>query len=155
MGIELNIWERAKVGIHFNYFVDVNYDNYTNYLYCRYASILCTVWWGAEASIAVSMPLITARSSTGTLVLWVHNLSTLCCQTNLLGFCLSFTLVDLKLWNLDLPALPDHRSQFDVHGTLEDNKVKQLEYTFVMEYIWCTLDICYYINYINFVYYAD
>jgi hypothetical protein len=95
--IELNIWERAKVGIHFNYFVDVNYVNYTNYLYCRYA-ILCTVWWGAEASMAVSMPLITVRSSTGTLVLWVHILSFLCCQTNLLGFCLSFTLVDLKLW---------------------------------------------------------
>ncbi len=36
---------------------------------------------------------------------------------------------------LDLPTLPDHRSQFDVHGALEDNKVKQLEYTFVMEYI--------------------
>ncbi len=36
---------------------------------------------------------------------------------------------------LDLPALPDDRSQFDVHGTLEDDKVKQLEYTFVIEYI--------------------
>jgi hypothetical protein len=98
IGIELNIWERAKVGIHFNYFVYVDYDNYTNYLYCRYAGILCTVWWGVEVSIAVSMPLITARSSTGTLVLWVHILSSLCCQTNLLGFYLSFILVDLKLW---------------------------------------------------------
>jgi hypothetical protein len=48
MGIELNIWERAKVGIHFNYFVYVNYDNYTNNNFAR--------------------------------------------------FCLSFTLVDLKLW---------------------------------------------------------
>ncbi len=36
---------------------------------------------------------------------------------------------------LDLPALPDDRSQFDVHCALEDDKVKQLEYTFVMEYI--------------------
>ncbi len=36
---------------------------------------------------------------------------------------------------LDLPALPKDRSQFDVHATLEDDKVKQLAYTFVMEYI--------------------
>ncbi len=55
MCIELNIWERAKVGIHFNYFVYVYHDNYTNHLYCRYADILCTVWWGAEASMAVSI----------------------------------------------------------------------------------------------------
>ena len=29
---------------------------------------------------------------------------------------------------LDLPMIPDDRSQFDVHGALEDDKVKQLEY---------------------------
>ena len=29
---------------------------------------------------------------------------------------------------LDLPIIPDDRSQFDVHGALEDDKVKQLEY---------------------------
>ncbi len=29
---------------------------------------------------------------------------------------------------LDLPVLPDDQSQFDVHGALEDDKVKQLEY---------------------------
>ena len=29
---------------------------------------------------------------------------------------------------LDLPILLDDRSQFDVHCTLEDDKVKQLEY---------------------------
>ena len=50
MGIELNIWERAKVGIHFNYIVYtvyiqyIIYCNYTNYMYCRYDGILCTVW---------------------------------------------------------------------------------------------------------------
>ena len=32
------------------------------------------------------------------------------------------------LETLDLPVLPDDRSQFDVHGALEDDKVKQLEY---------------------------
>jgi len=32
------------------------------------------------------------------------------------------------LETLDLPVLPDDRSQFDVHGTLEDDKIKQLEY---------------------------
>ena len=29
--------------------------------------------------------------------------------------------------NLDLPIIPDDRSQFDVHGALEDDKVKILE----------------------------
>ena len=29
---------------------------------------------------------------------------------------------------LDLPIIQDDRSQFDVHGALEDDKVKQLEY---------------------------
>ena len=81
---------------------------------------------GAEASMAVSMHLITARSRTGMLVHWVSMQSTLCCQTNSLGFCLSITLVDFE--TLDLPIIPDDRSQFDVHGTLEDDKVKQLEY---------------------------
>ncbi len=28
---------------------------------------------------------------------------------------------------VDLPTIPDDRSQFDVHGALEDDKVKQLE----------------------------
>jgi hypothetical protein len=51
-----------------------------------------------EASMAVLMLLITARLSTGMLVRWVHILSSLCCQTISLGFCLSFTLVNLKLW---------------------------------------------------------
>ena len=54
----------------------------------------------------------------------VSFLSSLCCLINSLGFCLSFTLVDL---NLDLPILPDDRSQFDVHCALEDDKVTQFE----------------------------
>ena len=40
--------------------------------------------------------------------------------------------------SLDLPILPDDRSQFDVHCALEDDKVKQLEYTCLIEYIQCT-----------------
>ena len=40
--------------------------------------------------------------------------------------------------SLDLPILPDDRSQFDVHCALEDDKVKQLEYTCLIEYIRCT-----------------
>jgi hypothetical protein len=56
-------------------------------------------------------------------------LSSLCCLINSLDFCLSFTLVDLKYlyYPLVLPLLPDDRSQFDVHGALEDDKVKQFE----------------------------
>ncbi len=44
--------------------------------------------------------------------------------------------------SLDLPILPDKRSQFDVHCALEDEKVKQLNmkiqyYTCLTEYLWC------------------
>ncbi len=46
--------------------------------------------------------------------------------------------------SLDLPILPDDRSQFDVHSALEDDKVKQLEYTSHIEYIRCTLFILLY-----------
>ena len=66
--------------------------------FCRYDGISCTLWLGAEARMAVSMHLITARSRTGMLVHWVSMQSSLCCQTNSQGFCLSITLVDLKLW---------------------------------------------------------
>ncbi len=33
LGIELNIWERAKVGIHFNYFVYTLYISYITYVH--------------------------------------------------------------------------------------------------------------------------
>ena len=54
---------------------------------------------------------------------------------------------------LDLPILPDDRSDFDVHWALEDDKVKKSEYT-VNAY-----DVhdncCYYINYVNYSNYVD
>ncbi len=63
----------------------------------------------------------------------------------------------------DLPILPGDRSQFDVHGALEEDKVKKIRIH--CQYIWCTLytvntydvhDNCYYyINYINYSYYVD
>ena len=67
--------------------------------FCRYESYdvkQCTHWWEAEASTVVMMPSITAKSSKGTLAVWETIPSSLCCQTNLLGFCLSFMLFSLK-----------------------------------------------------------
>ena len=67
--------------------------------FCRYESYdvkQCTHWWEAEASTVVMMPSITAKSSKGTLAVWETIPSSLCCQTNLLGFCLSFMLFGLK-----------------------------------------------------------
>ena len=100
--------------INYLYYITCNtYINYFIYKGClfillislifiigfsRYDGISCTLWLGAEASMAVSMHLITARSRTGMLVHWVSVQSSLCCQTNSQGFCLSITLVDLKLW---------------------------------------------------------
>ncbi len=48
--------------------------------------------------MADTMPLITAKSSTRMLVCWEPTPSSLCYLLNSLGFCLSFTLVDLKVW---------------------------------------------------------
>ncbi len=72
MGIEMNILERAKVGIHFNYILYtfyisyLTYTYYVAYLHCIsvYAGISCTHWWGAdsEASMEVLMPSTIARS---------------------------------------------------------------------------------------------
>ena len=68
LGIGLNIWERAKVGIHFSFICFISIIsiiciipfNY-NVLY-RYDGISCTHWWVAEASMEVLMPLITAAA---------------------------------------------------------------------------------------------
>ena len=51
--------------------------------------------------------------------------------------------------------IPDDRSQYDVHGALEDDKVKQLEY------IWCIFvtydahDSWYFVYYSNYIYYVS
>jgi hypothetical protein len=128
LGIGLNIWERAKLGIHFSFICFISIISIIciitmicNVL-CRYDGISCTHWWVAEASMEGLMPLITARSSIGMLVHWVPMLSSLCCLINLRGFYLSFTLVDLKV--LIYQYFPDDRSDFDVHGALGDDKVK-------------------------------
>ena len=47
--------------------------------------------------------------------------------------------------SLDLPILPDDRSQFDVHGALVDDKVKQLEYHVLLN-TYDAHDLCYYIT---------
>ena len=64
-----------------------------------------------------------------------------------------FEFHSVRFESLDLPILPDDRSQYDVHGALEDDKVKKSEYT-VNAYD--VHDNCYdYINYINYSYYVD
>jgi hypothetical protein len=53
----------------------------------------------------------------------------------------------------DLPILPNDRSQYDVHGALEDDKVKKSECTVN---VYDVHDNSYdYINYINYTYYVD
>ncbi len=56
----------------------------------------------------------------------------------------------VRFESLDRPILPDDRSQFDVHGALEDGKVKKSEYT-VNAYD--VHDNCF--NDINYSYYVD
>jgi hypothetical protein len=46
-----------------------------------------------------------------------------------------FEFHSARFESMDLHLLPDHRSQFDVHGALKDDKVKQFEYTYLIEHI--------------------
>jgi hypothetical protein len=43
-------------------------------------------------------------------------------------------IADLDYESVDLPILPDDRSQFDVHCAIQDDKVKPLEYSCRNEY---------------------
>jgi hypothetical protein len=64
-----------------------------------------------------------------------------------------FEFHSVRFESLNLPILPDERSQFDVHGALEGDKVKKSEYT---DNAYDVHDNCYdYINYINYSYYVD
>jgi hypothetical protein len=40
-----------------------------------------------------------------------------------------FEFQSVRFESLDLPILPDDRSDFDVHCAIKDDKVKQLKYT--------------------------
>jgi hypothetical protein len=112
MGIELNVWAQAKVSIHFWYELYPLYPMlyYPLWFFIvafhRYGVISYTPWLEGAASLEVMMPLITAKSSrelsNETLASWATIKSSLCCQTNLLDFCLSFMLLDLKAWTYAL-----------------------------------------------------
>ena len=67
----------------------------------------------------VSMPLITARSSKEMLVHWVPMLSSLCLSVLPDIFArFLFEYHSGRFECLDLPLLPDDRSDFDVHAHL-------------------------------------
>ncbi len=64
-----------------------------------------------------------------------------------------FEFHSVRFESLDLPILPDDRSQCDVHGALEDDKVKKSEYT---DKSYDVHDTCYdYMNYMNYSYCVD
>ncbi len=48
-----------------------------------------------------------------------------------------FEFQSARFESVDLPLLPDDRILFDMHCALEDDKVKQFEYT-CLEHICCT-----------------
>jgi hypothetical protein len=54
---------------------------------------------------------------------WATIRSSLCFQINSPGFSLNFMIIEFL--SLDLPPLPADRSDFDVHGVLEDAQVTQ------------------------------
>ncbi len=60
-----------------------------------------------------------------------------------------FEYHSVRFESLDLLILPDDRSQFDVHGALEDDKVKISEYTNAHN----VHDNCF--NSINYSYFVD
>ena len=98
-GIELNIWERAKVIfciILRIYIICIIRILLIIELHARYVVTSCTRWLAAEASMGDSMLLITAKSGTEVLAGWARTKFSLFCPTSLRGFCSSFTVIDLK-----------------------------------------------------------
>ena len=91
-------------------------------LWCRYDVISCTLWLEVAASTGDTMPLITGGSSMGMQENWATTLYFLSCRTNSQGFYMNFILFDFE--SLDLPYLPADRSNFDVHGALDDEQVR-------------------------------
>ncbi len=49
-----------------------------------------------------------------------------------------FEFYSAQFESVDLPLLPDDRIHFDVYCALEDDKMKQFEYTCLIEHICCT-----------------
>ena len=117
----------------FYYFTNNNYVNYDNYIMYtflvfdslviyRYAVTSCTHWWEVEASMVVLMPLMIEKSSRGDVgPLGIYPiLSAL--PDYFARFLFEFHAVRFE--SLDLLPLPADRSDFDVHGALEDDKVE-------------------------------
>jgi hypothetical protein len=99
MGIELNIWERAKVRIPFSfrmYIMIIIFIIRIMRLPYRYVDTSCTHWLAAEDSMGDSMPLITGKSGMVTPGNWATILYWLFCLISSPGFCMSFMHFDLK-----------------------------------------------------------
>ncbi len=62
----------------------------------RFGVILCIPWLAAVASVKDSMPLIIEESGLVMQESWATMPSSLCCPTNLHGFCMSFMIFDLR-----------------------------------------------------------
>jgi hypothetical protein len=88
-------------------------------LFYRWDVIMCTHWLAAGASMGDLMPLILEGSSMVMQGSWATLRSSLCCQINSQGFCLTFMIFDLRASTFRcIPPLPADRSDFDVHGAL-------------------------------------
>jgi hypothetical protein len=98
-GIELNIWERVKMKfciVLLIYIICIIYIILIIAFHARYVVTSCTRWWAAGASMGDLMLLITAKSGMEMPAVWAHMKFSLLCPTSLLGFCSSFTVIDLK-----------------------------------------------------------
>ena len=88
MGIELNIWECAKVTgiiVISVLIVMIQVIHNIRFLF-RYGATSCTRWWMAGASMGDLMRLITEGLSTGTPASWADRTSFQCYPTNLRNF---------------------------------------------------------------------
>jgi hypothetical protein len=98
-GIELNIWERAKMIfciIIFIYIICIICIIFIIAWHARYVVTSRARWWAAGANMGYLMLLITAKSGMEVLAGWAHMKFSLFCPTGLRGFCSSFTVIDLK-----------------------------------------------------------
>ncbi len=94
MGIEVNMWERAKVKLLCIYIVLIM--RMFSMFYVDTTSYCAHIGGRRRHSTVVMMPLITVKSSKETLDLWETIQSYQCCQISLPDFCLSSMLIYLR-----------------------------------------------------------
>ena len=105
--------------------IAIKFIIYICFVIFRCGDISCTRWWVAEDRKGDLMRWITEKLSTETPASWA-NMTSL--HDKFVRFLYEFH--DFRFSCLDLPPLPADRSDFDVHGAINNDQVWILVYLF-------------------------